>query len=94
MLLKNPPVLLLDEATSALDTVSERTVQQALDTAAQGRTTLTIAHRISTIVGADVIHVVEAGRIVESGTHADLLASGGAYARLVAHQQESALSSI
>jgi len=94
VLLKNPPVLLLDEATSALDTVSERTVQQALDTAAQGRTTLTIAHRISTIVGADVIHVVEAGRIVESGTHADLLASGGAYARLVAHQQESALSSI
>ena len=94
VLLKNPPVLLLDEATSALDTVSERTVQQALDTAAQGRTTLTIAHRISTIVGADVIHVVEAGRIVESGTHAQLLASGGAYARLVAHQQESALSSI
>ncbi len=94
VLLKNPPVLLLDEATSALDTVSERTVQQALDTAAQGRTTLTIAHRISTIVGADVIHVVEAGRIVESGTHADLLASGGAYARLVAHQQETALSAI
>ena len=94
VLLKNPPVLLLDEATSALDTVSERTVQQALDTAAQGRTTLTIAHRISTIVGADVIHVVEAGRIVESGTHAQLLAAGGAYARLVAHQQETALSAI
>ena len=94
VLLKTPPVLLLDEATSALDTVSERTVQQALDTAAQGRTTLTIAHRISTIVGADVIHVVEAGRIVESGTHAQLLAAGGAYARLVAHQQETALSAI
>ena len=69
-------------------------MQQALDTAAQGRTTLTIAHRISTIVGADVIHVVEAGRIVESGTHAQLLAAGGAYARLVAHQQETALSAI
>ncbi len=70
VLLKDPPVLLLDEATSALDTVSERVVQEALDAAARGRTTLSIAHRLSTVIGADVIHVVDAGRIVESGTHA------------------------
>ena len=64
VLLKDPPVLLLDEATSALDTVSERIVQEALDAAARGRTTLTIAHRLSTVIHADVIHVVDAGRIV------------------------------
>ncbi|WCM56779.1 ABC transporter ATP-binding protein [Microbacterium sp. EF45047] len=86
VLLKDPPVLLLDEATSALDTVSERLVQDALDEAAKGRTTLTIAHRLSTVIGADVIHVVDAGRIVESGTHAELLAAGGLYAALAAEQ--------
>ncbi len=79
-------MLLLDEATSALDTVSERVVQEALDAAARGRTTLSIAHRLSTVIGADVIHVVEAGRIVESGTHASLLAAGGLYAELAAEQ--------
>lgn len=86
VLLKDPPVLILDEATSALDSVSERVVQGALDSAARGRTTIAIAHRLSTVAGADVIHVVDAGRIVESGTHGELLALGGVYAQLVAEQ--------
>lgn len=86
VLLKDPPVLLLDEATSALDTVSERVVQEALETASRGRTTLSIAHRLSTVIGADVIHVVDGGRIVESGTHGDLVARGGLYAELAAQQ--------
>ena len=86
VLLKDPPVLLLDEATSALDTVSERVVQDALDEAARGRTVLSIAHRLSTVIGADVIHVLEAGRIVESGTHQQLIAAGGLYAELAAEQ--------
>lgn len=90
VLLKDPPVLLLDEATSALDTVSERVVQEALDAAASGRTTLSIAHRLSTVVGADVIHVVDAGLIVESGTHAELLMRGGLYADLAAEQLAAA----
>ena len=90
VLLKDPPVLILDEATSALDTVSERTVQDALDAASRGRTTIAIAHRLSTVVDADVIHVVRAGRIVESGTHAALLAEDGEYARLFAQQLTSA----
>ena len=86
VLLKDPPVLLLDEATSALDTVSERVVQEALDEAAKGRTVLSIAHRLSTVMGADVIHVIDAGRIVESGTHEQLIAAGGLYADLAAQQ--------
>ena len=85
-MLKNAPILLLDEATSALDTESERQVQAALEELMRGRTTLVIAHRLSTVVGADLIHVVEAGRVVESGSHGALLARGGAYARLHALQ--------
>ena len=86
VLLKDPKVLILDEATSALDSLSERVVQDALDTASRGRTTIAIAHRLSTIVSADVIFVVDAGRIVEHGTHAELTLAGGVYARLYAEQ--------
>ncbi len=86
VLLKDPPVLLLDEATSALDTRSERVVQQALDTASRGRTTITVAHRLSTVVAADLILVVDDGRIVERGTHAELVAAQGLYATLAAEQ--------
>ncbi|GMU42680.1 MAG: lipid A export permease/ATP-binding protein MsbA [Xanthomonadales bacterium] len=81
-LLKDAPILILDEATSALDNDSERLVQQALRTAMRGRTTLVIAHRLSTIEQADRIVVLDAGRIVEQGTHAELLVRGGVYAQL------------
>ena len=85
-MLKNAPILLLDEATSALDTESERQVQAALDTLMRGRTTLVIAHRLSTVVNADLIYVIHHGRAIESGTHSDLMARDGAYARLYALQ--------
>jgi ATP-binding cassette, subfamily B, bacterial len=86
--LRNPPVLVLDEATSALDNETERAVQEALDRLAEGRTTLAIAHRLSTIRHADEIVVIDGGRIVERGTHAELLARGGRYAALAARDGE------
>ena len=85
-MLKDAPILLLDEATSALDTETERVVQSALSRLKQGRTTVVIAHRLSTIVDADSIFVMEDGRILEAGTHAELIARGGAYAKLYAMQ--------
>ncbi|AGW42375.1 ABC transporter NBP/MSD fusion protein [Leifsonia xyli subsp. cynodontis DSM 46306] len=91
VLLKDPAVLILDEATSALDSISERVVQQALDTASRGRTTIAIAHRLSTIVAADIIFVVDRGRIVERGNHRQLLEAGGVYARLYWEQIEGSL---
>ena len=85
-ILKNPPLLLLDEATSALDAESEHMVQAALESAMKDRTTLVIAHRLATVQRADRIIVMEAGQIVETGTHAQLAAAGGLYARLAALQ--------
>lgn len=93
VLLKNPCVLILDEATSALDSHNEAAIQEAIDVVMRGRTSLVIAHRLSTIVNADVIFVIEQGRIVESGSHAVLLARNGPYARLYRAQfRESAVA--
>jgi ATP-binding cassette, subfamily B, heavy metal transporter len=89
-LLKNPPILIFDEATSALDSANERAIQAELKSAAQGKTALVIAHRLSTVVDAHEIVVLEAGRIVERGPHASLLAENGAYARMWRLQQEGA----
>ena len=86
-ILKNPDILILDEATSALDTESEKLVQEALDKLLSGRTSVIIAHRLSTIKNADKIIVIEQGRIVEEGTHTELIDKGGLYAKLVALQQ-------
>jgi len=86
VLLKDPSVLILDEATSALDSISERLVQDALDAASRGRTTIAVAHRLSTVIAADILFVVDGGQIVERGTHDELLASGGLYSSLYAQQ--------
>jgi ABC-type transport system involved in Fe-S cluster assembly fused permease/ATPase subunit len=89
-LLKNPPIVIFDEATSALDSANERAIQAELQTAARNKTALVIAHRLSTVVDADQILVMEAGRIVERGTHAELLARNGRYAEMWALQQSGA----
>jgi ATP-binding cassette subfamily B protein len=89
VLLKDPAVLILDEATSALDTISERVVQAALDTASRGRTTIAIAHRLSTVLSADVIFVIDNGEVVERGTHAELIEAGGVYSTLYSQQHET-----
>ena len=85
-LLKDPAVLILDEATSAVDSVTERAIQDALETLRQGRTVIAIAHRLSTVIGADVVFVIEDGRVVEQGTHAQLVANNQHYSRLYEHQ--------
>ena len=87
--LANPKILILDEATASVDTETEKAIQKALDYLVQGRTTLSIAHRISTLKNADRLIVIDSGRVVESGTHAELLALNGVYAKLVELQTKS-----
>jgi ATP-binding cassette, subfamily B, heavy metal transporter len=88
-ILKGPPILLLDEATSALDSHTEKDIQDALDSIARTRTTVVIAHRLSTIVNADNILVLDGGRLVEQGTHGELLARNGLYASLWNRQRQA-----
>jgi ATP-binding cassette subfamily B protein len=91
-LLKNPPILIFDEATSALDSKTEKAIQSELEQAAVGRTTLVIAHRLSTIMNADEILVLDSGRIIERGSHRQLLERGGVYAQMWALQQQEEAS--
>ena len=88
-LLKNPPIMIFDEATSALDSANERAIQAELRSIAENKTTLVVAHRLSTVVDAHEILVMEAGRIIERGTHGALLALGQRYAAMWALQQSS-----
>ncbi len=92
-LLKNPPILIFDEATSALDSANERAIQNELRSAAQGKTSLVIAHRLSTVVEAHEILVMDSGRIIERGTHEELLAAGGRYSSMWNMQLNQAESS-
>ena len=85
-LLKDPAVLILDEATSSVDSITERAIRDALERVTQGRTVLAIAHRLSTVLAADVVFVIENGRVVETGTHTELLAANGRYAQLYEQQ--------
>ena len=91
-ILRNPPILVLDEATSSLDTETERQVQEALDRLAEGRTTIAIAHRLSTVYDADQIVVLDGGGIVERGTHDELMLAGGRYAQLAQRDAELVLT--
>ncbi len=93
-LLKNPPLLIFDEATSSLDSRTEKAIQASIDRASQGRTTLMIAHRLSTVMNADLILVMDNGRIVERGTHAELLSASGRYAQMWALQQQESEASV
>jgi ATP-binding cassette subfamily B protein len=90
VLLKDPPVLILDEATSSMDTQSERIVQETLDAVTRNRTTIAIAHRLSTVINADVIFVISGGEVVERGTHTELLKNEGLYSKLVNEQFKNA----